>query len=68
MVGHGRGLDSVFWERLGRGVNYENIYFNRYDTVRQLHTGLTPYFDFYNYEGPVQSLNYRTPAEKHFGI
>ena len=58
MVEHGRGLDldSVFWERLGRGVNYENIYFNRYDTVRQLHTGLTAYFDFYNYERPDQSF------------
>ena len=34
--------------------------------MRQLHTGLTAYFDFYNHERPHQSLNYRTPAEEHF--
>ena len=28
MVGHGRGLDNVFCERLWRSVKYENIYFN----------------------------------------
>ena len=50
----------------GRSVKYENIYLNQYDTVRQLHAGLTAYFDFYNHERPHQSLNYRTPAEEHF--
>ena len=58
--------DNVFCERLWRSVKYENIYLNQYDTVRQLHTGLTNYFDFYNHERPHQSLNYRTPAEEHF--
>ena len=33
MVGHGRGLDNVFWERLWRGVKYANIFCNRNDTV-----------------------------------
>ena len=62
----GRALDNVFCERLWRRVKYENIYLNQYDAVRQLHTGLTAYFDFYNHERPHQSLNYRTPAEEHF--
>jgi len=62
----GRALDNVFCERLWRSVKYENIYLNQYDTVRQLQTGLTAYFDFYNHERPHQSLNYRTPAEEHF--
>ena len=66
MDGRGRALDNVFCERLWRSVKYENIYLNQYDTVRQLHTGLTNYFDFYNHERPHQSLNYRTPAEEHF--
>ena len=64
--GRGRALDNVFCERLWRSVKYENIYLNQYDTVRQLQTGLTAYFDFYNHERPHQSLNYRTPAEEHF--
>ena len=66
MDGRGRALDNVFCERLWRSVKYENIYLNQYDTVRQLHTGLSAYFDFYNHERPHQSLNYRTPAEEHF--
>ena len=66
MDGHGRALDNVFCERLWRSVRYENIYLNQNDTVRQLRTCLTAYFDFYNHERPHQSLNYRTPAEEHF--
>ena len=49
MDGRGRALDNVFCERLWRSVKYENIYLNQYDTVRQLHVGLTAYFNFYNH-------------------
>ena len=59
-------LDNVFCESLSRSVKCENAYLNQYDTARQLQTGLTAYFDFYNHERPHQSLNYRTPAEKRF--
>ena len=52
MDGRGRALDNIFCERLWRSVKYENIYLNQYDTVRQLQTGLTAYFDFYNHERP----------------
>ena len=34
--------------------------------VRQLHTELAAYFDFYNLEKSHHSLNYLTPAEEHF--
>ena len=66
MDGRGRAIDNVFCEHLWRSVKYENIYLNQYDTVRQLHTGLRAYFDFYNHERPHQSLNCRTPAEEQF--
>ena len=66
MAAAAKALDNVFCERLRRSLKYENIYLNQYDTVRQLQTGLTAYFVFYNHERPHQSLNYRTPAEKHF--
>ena len=62
----GRARDNVFCERLRRSVKYENIYPEQYDTVRQLRTELTAYFDFYNHERLHQSLNYRTPAKEHF--
>ncbi len=66
MDDRGRALDNIFRERLWRSVICGNIYLYQYDTVRQLRTGLTAYFDFYNHERPHQSLNYRTPAEEHF--
>ncbi len=62
----GRALDNVFSERQWRSVKKEDIYLNQYDTVRQLHAGLIAYFDFFDHERPQQSLNNRTPAEKHF--
>ena len=63
MDGRGRALDNVFCERLWRSVKCGNIYVNQYDTVRQLHTGLSAYFDFHNYWRLRQSHDYRTPAE-----
>ncbi|MYC24063.1 MAG: transposase [Caldilineaceae bacterium SB0662_bin_25] len=66
MDARGRALDNVFCERLLPSVKCENIYLNHYATLRQLHTGLNAYFDFYNHERLHQSLNYRTPAEEHF--
>lgn len=55
MDGRGRALDNVFGERLWRSVKFENISLYQYDTVRQLHTGLSVYIDFYNHERPHPS-------------
>jgi putative transposase len=67
MDGRGRALDNIFVERLWRTVKYEDIYLKEYATVPALITGLTHYFTFYNEERFHQSLDYRTPAEVHFG-
>ena len=64
----GRAYDNIFIERLWRSVKYENIYPNEYDTPREARTGIKDYFKFYNEKRPHQSLNYRTPAEVHFGL
>ena len=61
-----RALDHVSCERLWRSVKNENNFLKRYDSVRPLQAGLRNYIDFYNYERPHQSLNYRTPAVEHF--
>ena len=68
MDGRGRAFDNIFCERLWRSVKYEDIHLNQYDIVRQQQTGLTAYFVFYNNERPHQSLNYRTPAERHYAL
>ena len=68
MDGRGRALDNIFCERLWRSVKYDNIYLNQYDSVHQLQAGLEHYFVFYNNERPHQSLNYRTPAERHYAL
>jgi putative transposase len=68
MDGRGRFLDNIFVERLWRTVKYEDIYIKEYATVPSLFTGLSDYFDLYNYERPHQSLNYCTPADIHFAV
>lgn len=66
MDGRGRVFDNIFVERLWRTVKYEDIYIKEYATVSALFTGLSDYFDLYNYERPHQSLDYCTPADVHF--
>ena len=67
MDGRGKALDNVFVERLWRSVKYENIYLMEYRPVIDLESGVGAYFQFYNEERLHQSLDYRTPAEVHFG-
>lgn len=68
MDGRGRVFDNIFVERLWRTVKYEDIYIKEYATVPALFTGLSDYFDLYNYERPHQSLDYCTPADVHFAV
>jgi putative transposase len=65
--GRGRALDNVFVGRLWRSVKYEDIYIRGYETVPELHRGLSRYFGFYNGERLHQSLDYRTPAAVYRG-
>ncbi len=67
MDGKGRWIDNVFVERLWKSVKYEDLYLHAYDTVREVKTGLTTYFSFYNVRRVHQSLDYRTPDEMYFG-
>jgi putative transposase len=67
MDARGRAFDNIFIERLWRTVKYEDIYLKEYDSVPALETGLTSYFQLYNYQRPHQSLAYRVPADVYFG-
>ena len=66
MDGRGRALDNVFVERLWRSLKYEDLYLKSYETVPQLHRGLSDYFVFYNQERPHQGLENRLPADLYF--
>lgn len=66
MDGRGRFLDNIFTERLWRTIKYEEVYLNEYLSPREARQGLRRYLDFYNFERPHQSLDYRTPAQIYF--
>ena len=68
MDGRGRALDNVFIERLWRSVKYEDVYLRDYADGHELSEGLASYFRFYNNERYHQSLDYRTPAQVHYGL
>ena len=68
MDGRGRAFDNIFVERLWRTVKYEDIYLKGYTTVAALASGLEEYFQFYNYQRPHQSLDYRVPADAYFAV
>jgi putative transposase len=63
MDGRGRCLDNIFIERLWRSLKYEEVYLRDYRLVAEARAGIGRYFQFYNYERPHQSLQYRTPAD-----
>jgi putative transposase len=66
MDGKGRVRDNIFTERLWRTVKYEEVYLNDYCSPREARQRVRGYFDFYNFERPHQSLDYRTPAQIYF--
>lgn len=66
MDGRGRALDNAFIERLWRTLKYEDISLRDYQSVPELHQGLTDYFHFYNHKRPHSALGGKTPAEVHW--
>jgi putative transposase len=68
MDGRGRCMDNIFVERLWRSLKYEEVYLNPYETIQDARRSIENWINFYNNERPHQSLDYRTPAEVHFGI
>jgi len=66
MDGKGRCFDNIHQERLWRTIKYEEVYLKSYDSVKQARQELSKFVDFYNYQRPHQSLDYKTPAEVYF--
>ena len=67
MDGKGRCMDNIFIERLWRSVKYQKIFLEEFETVPELLSELKDYFEFYNFERPLQSLVRKTPAEIYWG-
>lgn len=67
MDGRGRVFDNIFTERLWRTVKYEEVFINSYQSILEAKNRLGNYFYFYDYERHHQALNYKKPAEVHFG-
>jgi putative transposase len=63
MDGRRRCLDNIFIERLWRSLKYEEVYLRDYRLVPEAQASIGRYFQFYNYDRPHQSLEYRTPAD-----
>lgn len=63
MDAKGRAFDNIFIERLWRSVKYEEVYLKDYTTVKEAKTGLSHYFNFYNFARHHQHLDYKKPAE-----
>jgi putative transposase len=68
MDGKGRYLDNIFVERFWRSLKYEEVYLHAYESTKQARESIARWINFYNHQRPHQALDYRTPAEVHFGI
>ncbi len=62
MDGKGRWVDNVYIERFWRTVKQEQVYINPTDNIAELKQQISQFINFYNYQRPHQSLNYRTPS------
>ena len=68
MDGKGRCIDNVYQERSWWSLKYEQIYPNRYETVKELSAGVDEYFKHFNHTRPHEALLYATPHEIYHGI
>ncbi|MBI9077526.1 MAG: transposase [Desulfatibacillum sp.] len=58
----------MFIERLWWTLKYYYVYLQEFEDGIQLRKGLAGWFDFYNKERSLQSLDARTPNETYFGL
>jgi putative transposase len=56
----------VFIERLWRSVKYEEVYLSAYENILTARASLGRYFEFYNTERRLQSLDRQTPDNVYY--
>lgn len=63
----GRAIDNIIIERFFRTFKYEDIYLNRYGSIKELKKGVDKYIYFYNHKRKHSSLNKKTPFTTYYG-
>lgn len=63
----GRAIDNIIIERFFRTFKYEDIYLNRYGSIKELKQGVDKYIYFYNHKRKHSSLNKKTPFTAYYG-
>lgn len=66
MDSKGRATDNAVIERFWRNIKYENIYLNKYQTIKEVKEGTRNYIEFYNQRRLHSSLDYKTPHSVYF--
>jgi len=68
MDGKGRALDNQRIERFFRSYKWEKLYLEEYETGHQLRKMTQEYIEHYNNKRSHQSLDYKTPADRYYGL
>lgn len=63
----GRAIDNIIIERFFRTLKYEDIYLNRYVSIKELKQGVDRYMKFYNHKRRHSSLEKQTPFQVYRG-
>jgi len=63
----GRAIDNIIIERFFRTLKYEDIYLNRYSSIKELKIGVDCYMTFYNHKRKHSSLKKQTPYFVYYG-
>jgi len=66
MDGKGRATDNIAIERFWRSLKYEDVYPQRYSTLKEARAGIGEYIKMYNSERLHSTLDYQTPDEVYF--
>jgi len=53
-------------ERFFRTLKYEDIYLNKYQSVKELRIGIKKYIEFYNNRRLHSRFGYKTPMSVYF--
>ena len=62
----GRAIDNIIIERFFRTLKYEDIYLNRYSSIKELKQGVERYMTFYNHKRKHSSLAKQTPYRVYY--
>jgi putative transposase len=66
MDGKGPSRDNMFVERVWRGIKYEEVYLQAYESVSYARRSIGEYVELNNRKRPHSSLADQTPDEAYF--